>query len=162
MLILLLLSDQLHLCSPSAVCHHVCVCFNDGCLRDPLCHIAQKFFFPAHHDWMEPPWQQLGPRRLGGQLQATDGTHTHTHTHTHPHNCTPPPVFCSKNGGNRDFFKSSGICPLSMDLLKRLHSGIAHWSLNSFSTLGGTWSGHWAFKKKKVYLTYPAQLLGLL
>ena len=104
MLILLMLSDQLHLRSPSAVCHHVCVCFNDGYLRAPLCHIAQyKNFFPAHHDSMEPPWQQLGPRRLGGQLQATDGTHTHTHTHTHT--IVPPtPVFCFQNSGNISYF----------------------------------------------------------
>ena len=145
MLILLLFSDQLHLRSPSAVCHHVCVCVSMTDTYVPHCATlpSTKTVFPAHHDRMEPPWQQLGPRRLGGQLQATDGTHTHTHKIVPP----PPPFFVLKMAVT-DTFQSSGISPLSMDLLKRIHSGIAHWSLNSFSTLGGTWSVHLDFKKK--------------
>ena len=56
-------------------CVTMCVCFNDRCLRVPLCHSAQyKNFLSKHHDWMEPPSQQRGPRGFGGQLHATDGT----------------------------------------------------------------------------------------
>ena len=50
-------------------------------------------------------------------------------------------------------FQSSGISPLSRDLLRRKHNGIANCSLNSFSTLGGTWWGPWAlFWIKFTYL----------
>ena len=38
-------------------------------------------------------------------------------------------------------FQSSGIDPLSNDLLKRILRGVANCLLTSFSTLGGTWSG---------------------
>ena len=38
-------------------------------------------------------------------------------------------------------FHSSGIDPLSKDLLKRILRGIASCLLSSFNTLGGTWSG---------------------
>ena len=38
-------------------------------------------------------------------------------------------------------FQSSGIDPLSNDLLKRILRGVANCLLSSFNTLGGTWSG---------------------
>ena len=147
MLILLLLSDQLHLRSPSAVGHHVCVCVSMTDAYVPHCATlpSTKTFFPR----TTIEWNRLDNNSVhADSVVSFRLLMAHTYTHTHTHNCTPhcpPRFFVFKIAVTSATFQSSGISPLSMDLLKRIHSGIAHWSLNSFSTLGGTWSGHWAF-----------------
>ena len=136
----------------------VCVCFNDGCLCAPLCPV-QKLFFPR----TTIEWNRLDNNSVhADSVVSFRLLMAHTYTHTHTQLYPPPRFFVVTIAVPSATFQSSGISPLSMDLLKRIHSGIAHCSLNSFSTLGGTWSGHWAFFFFLIKCTYPAQPLGLL
>ena len=100
MLILLLFSDQLHLRSPSAVCHHVCVCVSMTDTYVPHCATlpSTKTFFQR----TTIQWNRLGNNSVHADSVVSFRllmAHTHTHTKLYP----PPPVFCSKNGGNRYF-----------------------------------------------------------